>query len=72
MLKLEHFYKCWIKKNILKIICSMIIAFVICLMLGFSRPYPAFGGEDLIPLGTLFAWVLAYLDSYEKEKNSHK
>ena len=66
------FYKRWLKKNILKIICSLIIAFVICLMLGFSRPYSAFGGEDLIPLGTLFAWGLAYLDSWEKEKNSHK
>lgn len=66
------FYKRWLKKNILKIICSLIIAFVICLMLGFSRPHPAFGGEDLIPLGTLFAWGLAYLDSWEKEKNSHK
>lgn len=66
------FYRRWLKKNILKIICSLIIAFVICLMFGFSRAYPTFGGEDLIPIGTLFAWGLVYLDSWEKEKNSHK
>ena len=60
--------KKFIKKNRKTIIISLILSFAIAHILGYTRRYSAFGGEDLIPFITLFYWVLKYIDKQEKEK----
>lgn len=46
---------------------SLVVAFAFAYFLGFSRPYKAFGGEDLIPIMTAGYWVFRYLDEKENE-----
>ena len=58
----------FIKANKKMIIISLTISIAIAYLLGYSRTYSAFGGEDLIPFITLFYWVLKYIDKQEKEK----
>ena len=58
----------FIKTNKKMIIISLTISIAISYLLGYSRTYPAFGGEDLIPIGTIFYWLLKYIYEKEKEK----
>lgn len=60
--------KKFIQKNRKMIIISLIISLAIAYMLGYSRPYSAFGGEDLIPLAVVIYWLLKYTDEEENEK----
>ena len=60
--------KNFIKTNRKMIIISLLISIAISYMLGYGRTYPAFGGEDLIPLITIIYWVLKYIDEQENKK----
>ena len=58
----------FIKTNKKMIIISLTISIAISYLLGYSRTYSAFGGEDLIPIATIFYWILKYIYEQEKEK----
>ena len=58
----------FIKTNKKMIIISLTISIAISYLLGYSRTYSAFGGEDLIPIATIFYWLLKYIYEKEKEK----
>lgn len=60
--------KKFIKKNRKTIIISLILSFVIAHILGYSRRYSAFGGEDLLPLIVLLYWYVKYLVEEETKK----
>lgn len=60
--------KKFIKTNKKMIIISLTISIATSYLLGCSRTYSAFGGEDLIPFITLFYWFLKYIDKQENEK----
>lgn len=54
--------KKFIKTNRKMIIISLLAAIAISYLLGYSRTYRAFGGEDLIPIAIIFYWIFKYLD----------
>lgn len=54
--------KKFIKANRKMIIISLLTSIAISYLLGYSRAYRAFGGEDLIPIATIFYWIFKYLD----------
>lgn len=61
--------KKFIKKNRKMIIISLTLAIIIAHLLGYTRTYNAFGGEDLIPIVTVFYWILKHCHEQENEKN---
>ena len=58
----------FIKTNKKMIIISLTISIAISYFLGYSRTYPTFGGEDLIPIATIFYWLFKFIDEKENEK----
>lgn len=60
--------KKFIKTNRKMIIISLLVAIAISYLLGYTRTYRAFGGEDLIPIATIFYWIFKYLDEKEGEQ----
>lgn len=60
--------KKFIKVNRKMIIISLLISISISYLLGYSRAYRAFGGEDLIPIATIFYWIFKHLDEKEGEQ----
>lgn len=60
--------KKFIKTNRKMIIISLLISIAISYLLGYSRTYRAFGGEDLIPIATIFYWIFKHLDKKEGEQ----
>ena len=60
--------KKFIKTNRKMIIISLLTSISISYLLGYSRTYQAFGGEDLIPFMTSFYWLLKYIYEQENEK----
>lgn len=57
----------YIKTHWEDIALSLSAAFAFAFFLGFSRPYKAFGGEDLLPIMTAGYWIFRYLDEKENE-----
>lgn len=60
--------KKFLKTNRKMIIISLLISIAISYLLGYSRTYRAFGGEDLIPIATIFYWIFKYLDEKAGEQ----
>ena len=60
--------KKFINTNRKMIIISLLVSIAIAYLLGYSRTYRAFGGEDLIPIATIFYWIFKYLDEKEGEQ----
>ena len=56
----------FIKKYFIPILLTTIISIIIAYLLGFSRVYRAFGGEDLLPFMVIFGWVVKYLTEEDK------
>lgn len=62
------FMKKWIRKNRTSIIVTIIISSILSIGLGYIiRPYSAFGGEDLLPIITIFYWIFKYFEDKENE-----
>ena len=62
------FTKKWIKKHKISIITTFLISIILAIGFGYiARPYSAFGGEDLLPIITIFYWILKYFDDKENE-----
>ena len=58
----------YIKKHAKQIITTFIFSIILAYLLSLNRPYPTFGGEDLIPIATIFYWIFKYLDEKEGEQ----
>lgn len=58
----------YIKNNKKMIIISLMISIAIAYLLGYSRTYKAFGGEDLLPLLVMLYWYVKYLVKEETKK----
>lgn len=66
---MSRFTKKWIKKNKISIIISFIASITFAVGLGYVvRPYSAFGGEDLLPIITIFYWTIKYFEDKENEE----
>lgn len=57
----------YIKKHWKDILLSLATAFAFAYFLGLSRPYKAFGGEDLLPIGVLFYWLFKFIEEKEQK-----
>ena len=65
---MSTFTKKWIKKHKISIIISFLISMILAIGLGYiARPYPGFGGEDLLPIVTIFYWIFKYFEDKENE-----
>lgn len=65
---MSRFTKKWIRKNKISIIISFIVSMILAIGIGYiARPYSAFAGEDLIPIVTIFYWILKYFEDKENE-----
>ena len=58
----------YIKTHWKDIALSLAVAFAFAYFIGFSRPYKAFGGEDLLPIMTAGCWLFSYLEEKESEE----
>lgn len=68
-LQMSIFTKKWIKKHKMSIIISFLTSIILAIGLGYiARSYSAFGGEDLLPIITIFYWILKYIEDKESEK----
>ena len=59
----------YIKKHAKQIITTFIFSIILAYLLSLNRPYPAFGGEDLIPITVIFIWIFKFIDEKEREKD---
>lgn len=55
----------YIKTHWKNIVLSFVVALIIQYFAGFTRPYKAFGGEDLIPIMTIGYWIYNYFEAKE-------
>lgn len=62
--------KKFIKANRKMIIISLLTSIAISYLLGYSRTYRAFGGEDLIPIVTIFYWIFKFIDEQERKNKN--
>lgn len=66
---MSNFTKKWIKKNKISIITTFLLSITLAIGFGYiARPYSAFGGEDLLPIITIFYWILKYFEDKENEE----
>ena len=66
----ENKIKKFIKTNRKMIIISLLTSIAISYLLGYSRAYRAFGGEDLIPIATMFYWLFKFIDEQERKNKN--
>lgn len=63
------FLKKFIQRNKVKIIITLILSCIAAYIGGLTRPYPTFGGEDMLIIACIFYWIFKFLDYKEtKEK----
>ena len=60
--------KSFVKHNKNKIIFSFILSCVAAYLGGLTRPYPAFGGEDMLIIACILYWVFSFLDYKERKE----
>lgn len=66
---MNGFIKKWFKKHKISIITSFLISIILAIVCGYiARPYPGFGGEDLLPIITIFYWIFKYFEDKENEE----
>ena len=63
--------KKFIQRNRVKIIITLILSCIAAYMGGLTRPYPAFGGEDMLIIVCIFYWIFKFLD-YKESKEKGK
>ena len=63
------YLKKFIQRNKVKIIITLILSCIAAYLGGLTRPYPAFGGEDMLIIACIFYWIFKFLEYKEtKEK----
>lgn len=63
------YLKKFIQRNRVKIIITLILSCIAAYLGGLTRPYSAFGGEDMLIIACALYWVFRFLDYNEmKEK----
>lgn len=63
------YLKKFIQRNRVKIIITLILSCIAAYLGGLTRPYPAFGGEDMLIIACIFYWIFKFLGYKEtKEK----
>ena len=60
----------YIKKHAKQIITTFIFSIILAYLLSLNRPYPAFGGEDLIPITVIFIWIFKFIDEQERKNKN--
>ena len=60
----------YIKKHAKQIISTFILSIILASLLSLNRPYPAFGGEDLIPIAVIFIWIFKFIDEQERKNKN--
>lgn len=65
------FLKKFIHNNKIKMIISLGLSCIAAYLGGLTRPYPAFGGEDMIVIACIFYWIFKFLD-YKESKEKGK
>lgn len=56
------FLKKFIQRNKVKIIITLILSCIAAYLGGLTRPYSAFGGEDMLIIACILYWVFSFLD----------
>lgn len=65
------YLKKYLIENMVKIFISLIISCIAAYLGGLTRPYPAFGGEDMLIIACIFYWIFKFLD-YKESKEKGK
>lgn len=65
------YLKKFIQRNRVKIIITLILSCIAAYLGGLTRPYPAFGGEDMLIIACIFYWIFKFLD-YKESKEKGK
>lgn len=60
--------KSFVKHNKNKIIFSFILSCIAAYLGGLTRPYSAFGGEDMLIIACILYWVFSFLDYKERKE----
>lgn len=60
--------KSFVKRNKNKIIFSFILSCIAAYLGGLTRPYSAFGGEDMLIIACILYWVFSFLDYKERKE----
>ena len=62
------YLKKFIQRNRVKIIITLILSCIAAYLGGLTRPYPAFGGEDMLIIACILYWVFSFLDYKERKE----
>lgn len=62
------FLKKFIQRNKVKIIITLILSCIAAYLGGLTRPYSAFGGEDMLIIACILYWVFSFLDYKERKE----
>ena len=62
------YLKKFIQRNRVKIIITLILSCIAAYMGGLTRPYSAFGGEDMLIIACILYWVFSFLDYKERKE----
>lgn len=62
------YLKKFIQRNRVKIIITLILSCIAAYLGGFTRPYPAFGGEDMLIIACILYWAFSFLDYKERKE----
>ena len=65
---LRMFLKKFIQRNKVKIIITLILSCIAAYLGGLTRPYSAFGGEDMLIIACILYWVFSFLDYKERKE----
>lgn len=62
------FLKKFIQRNKVKIIITLILSCIAAYLGDLTRPYSAFGGEDMLIIACILYWVFSFLDYKERKE----
>ena len=62
------YLKKYLIENMVEIFISLIISCIAAYLGGLTRPYPAFGGEDMLIIACALYWVFRFLDYKERKE----
>lgn len=62
------YLKKFIQRNRVKIIIALILSCIAAYLGGLTRPYSAFGGEDMLIIACTLYWVFSFLDYKERKE----
>lgn len=58
----------YVKKHAKQIIITFTLSIIAAYLLSLNRSYPAFGGEDLLPIAVIIGWLFKFIDDKERNK----